>query len=76
MDPHSGVPTYVQVMDQVRHAIQIGGLRSGEQLPTVGRMAAELTVAPNTIVSHSQLPWASSRICTWTTDIEVGRCSP
>lgn len=50
MDPRSGVPIYVQIMDQVRHTIQVGGLRAGERLPTVRRLASELAVAPNTIV--------------------------
>jgi GntR family transcriptional regulator len=50
VDPHSGVPIYVQIVEQVRHAIEVGGLRAGERLPTVRRLAGDLTVAPNTIV--------------------------
>ncbi|HEU4848598.1 MAG TPA: GntR family transcriptional regulator, partial [Rubrobacteraceae bacterium] len=33
-----------------RHAIEVGGLRAGERLPTVRRLAEDLTIAPNTIV--------------------------
>ena len=50
MDPHSGVPIYVQIVEQVRHAIEVGGLGAGERLPTVRRLAEDLTIAPNTIV--------------------------
>jgi GntR family transcriptional regulator len=50
VDPRSGVPIYIQIVDQVRHAVGIGGLRPGERLPTVRRLAEDLAVAPNTIV--------------------------
>ena len=50
VDPRSGVPIYVQIVEQVRHAIEAGGLGAGERLPTVRRLAEDLTVAPNTIV--------------------------
>jgi GntR family transcriptional regulator len=50
VDPRSGVPIYVQIVDQVRHAIEFGGLRAGERLPTVRRLAEDLGIAPNTIV--------------------------
>ena len=50
VDPRSGVPIYVQIVEQVRHAVDAGGLRPGERLPTVRRLAENLAVAPNTIV--------------------------
>ena len=50
VDPRSGVPIYVQIVEQVRHAVDVGGLRPGERLPTVRRLAENLAVAPNTIV--------------------------
>ena len=50
VNPRSGVPIYVQIVDQVRHALEVGGLRPGERLPTVRQLASELTIAPNTIV--------------------------
>ena len=50
VDPRSGVPIYVQIVDQVRHALDVGGLRPGERLPTVRQLAGELAIAPNTIV--------------------------
>ena len=50
MDPRSGIPIYVQIVDQVRHAIEVGGFGPGERLPTVRRLAGDLALAPNTIV--------------------------
>jgi GntR family transcriptional regulator len=50
VNPRSGVPIYVQIVEQVRHAVDVGGLRPGERLPTVRRLAKDLAIAPNTIV--------------------------
>jgi GntR family transcriptional regulator len=50
VNPRSGVPLYVQIVDQIKHAIDVGALRTGDQLPTVRQLAIELTIAPNTIV--------------------------
>ncbi len=50
VDLRSGVPIYVQIVDQVRHGLDVGGLRSGERLPTVRGLAEDLAVAPNTVV--------------------------
>src|SRR5512140_3329222 len=50
VNTRSGVPIYVQIVQQVKHAIEVGALRPGEQLPTVRQLAGELTIAPNTIV--------------------------
>jgi GntR family transcriptional regulator len=50
VNPRSGIPIYVQLVQQIRHALEVGILRPGEALPTVRQLAAELTIAPNTIV--------------------------
>jgi GntR family transcriptional regulator len=50
VDHHSGVPLYLQIVDQVRHALEVGSLQPGHQLPTVRQLASELAIAPNTIV--------------------------
>jgi GntR family transcriptional regulator len=50
VDARSGVPIYVQVVEQVRRAVEVGGLREGDRLPTVRALARELSVAPNTVV--------------------------
>jgi DNA-binding transcriptional regulator YhcF (GntR family) len=52
LDTRSGVPAYLQIVQQVRHAIRLGMLRPGDQLPTVREVVASLTVNPNT-VSHA-----------------------
>src|SRR3954465_12689000 len=48
-NPASGVPIYLQLMEQVKHAIETGALRPGEQLPGIRPLAEELVVNPNTI---------------------------
>src|SRR5438445_3113391 len=50
VNPRSGVPIYVQLVQQITHALEIGILQTGDQLPTVRQLASELTIAPNTIV--------------------------
>ncbi len=50
VDPRSGVPIYVQLVEGVRHALAVGTLEPGERLPTVRALAEELAVAPNTVV--------------------------
>jgi GntR family transcriptional regulator len=50
INPRSGVPIYVQLVEQVRRALEVGILRPGDALPTVRQLASELTIAPNTIV--------------------------
>jgi GntR family transcriptional regulator len=50
VDPRSGVPIYVQIVEGVRHALEVGTLQPRERLSTVRELARELTVAPNTVV--------------------------
>jgi GntR family transcriptional regulator len=50
VNPRSGVPLYVQLVEQIKRAVQVGILRPGDSLPTVRRLAAELHIALNTIV--------------------------
>lgn len=49
VDPRSGVPIYLQLIEQVKRGVALGTLASGEQLPTVKALALELTVNPNTV---------------------------
>src|SRR5215813_14476457 len=46
----SGVPLYVQLMEQVKHAVETGALRPGDQLPTIRALAQELVMNSNTVV--------------------------
>ena len=50
VNPSSGVPLYVQLMEQIRHAIETGALKAGDQLPTIRKVAENLVVNPNTVV--------------------------
>ncbi len=50
LDPGSGVSTYLQVVQQVRQAMQLGVLCEGDQLPTVKEVVAELAINPNTVL--------------------------
>jgi GntR family transcriptional regulator len=45
----SGVPVYLQLMEQLRHAVETGALREGDQLPTIRKVAGDLVVNPNTV---------------------------
>jgi GntR family transcriptional regulator len=49
LDFRSSVPLYVQLVEQVLQYLSTGGLRPGDQLPTVRQMAAELRVNFNTV---------------------------
>lgn len=56
VDAKSGVPIYVQIVDQVRRAVEVGSLQAGDRLPTVRALAREISVAPNTVVkAYSEL---------------------
>jgi GntR family transcriptional regulator len=48
-NPSSGVPVYLQLIEQVKHAIDVGALRAGDQLPTIRRVAEDLVINPNTV---------------------------
>src|SRR3954449_6995359 len=48
-NPSSGVPIYLQLMEQVKHGIETGALRAGEQLPGIRPLAEELVINPNTV---------------------------
>jgi GntR family transcriptional regulator len=48
-NPALGVPIYLQLMEQVKHAIETGALRQGEQLPGIRPLAEQLVINPNTV---------------------------
>ena len=50
IDSHSGVPPYLQVVQQVRQALRMGVLRVGDQLPTVREVVAAVAINPNTVL--------------------------
>ncbi|MCW2786361.1 MAG: GntR family transcriptional regulator [Marmoricola sp.] len=50
LDPTSGVPTYLQIVQQVEHALRLGYLKPGDQLPKVREVVASLAINPNTVL--------------------------
>ena len=48
-NPALGVPIYLQLMEQVKHAVETGALRAGDQLPGIRPLAEELVINPNTV---------------------------
>jgi len=49
VDPHTGVPIYLQLIEQVKRSVALGVLSPGERLPTVKQLATDLTINPNTV---------------------------
>ena len=50
LDGRSGVPTYLQLVQQVKQAVRLGILRPGDQLPTVKDVVGSLAINPNTVL--------------------------
>jgi GntR family transcriptional regulator len=50
LDARSGVSPYQQLVQQVRHALRLGLLREGDQLPTVKQVVAQLAINANTVL--------------------------
>ena len=53
LDPVSGVPTYLQLVQQVEHALRLGYLKPGDQLPKVRDVVAWLAINPNTVLKST-----------------------
>jgi GntR family transcriptional regulator len=74
LDSRSGVSPYLQIVQQVRHALRLGLLREGEQLPTVKDVVARLAINPNTVLKayreleHAGLVAARPGVGTFVTD--------
>ena len=73
LDVRSGVSPYLQIVHQVRHALRLGMLREGDQLPTVKVVVSQLAINPNTVLKaykeleHSGLVAARPGIGTFVT---------
>jgi GntR family transcriptional regulator len=50
LETRSGVPTYLQLVQQVRQAVRLGILCPGDQLPTVKEVVSTLAINPNTVL--------------------------
>jgi GntR family transcriptional regulator len=56
LNPQAGQPLYLQLMQQIRHAVEIGVLRSGDQLPGIRTLAEEIVVSHTTVAkAYSEL---------------------
>lgn len=49
VDPHTGVPIYLQLIEQIKRSVALGVLAPGERLPTVKQLATDLIINPNTV---------------------------
>lgn len=50
LDSSSGVPTYLQLVQQVEQALRLGYLTPGDRLPTVKEATEQLAINPNTVL--------------------------
>jgi len=50
LDTTSGVATYLQLVQQVRQALQLGILAPGDRLPTAQQVVSKLAINPNTVL--------------------------
>jgi GntR family transcriptional regulator len=56
LSPSAGQPLYLQLMQQIRHAVETGLLRDGDLLPGIRSLAEELVVSHNTVAkAYSEL---------------------
>lgn len=55
LDLRTGIPIYIQIMDQIKSRIASGELKPGDQLPTVRQMASDLRVNFNTVARAYRL---------------------
>ena len=49
VNPSTGLPIYLQIQAQVKHAVAAGALRAGDALPSVRKLASDLRINPNTV---------------------------
>jgi GntR family transcriptional regulator len=54
VNPASGVPTYLQIENQVKHYVAAGALAAGDPLPSVRKLAADVRISPNTVARAYQ----------------------
>ena len=49
IDPNNGSPIYLQIIEQIKHAVSIGIFEVGKPIPTIREIALELRINPNTV---------------------------
>lgn len=50
IDRRAGVPTYLQIVQQVQQALLMGRLQVGDKLPTAREVVASTAINPNTVL--------------------------
>lgn len=56
IEPSSSSPIYRQIMDQIKHQVAAGILKTGDKVPSVRQLAGQLAVNQNTILKvYSEL---------------------
>ncbi|MFJ3224359.1 GntR family transcriptional regulator [Streptomyces sp. NPDC086783] len=50
IDRHNGVPSYVQIIQQVQQALRVGLLQPGDRLPTARAVVEATALNPNTVL--------------------------
>jgi GntR family transcriptional regulator len=56
LNPQAGQPLYLQLMQQIRHAVETGVLQRGDQLPGIRTLAEEIVVSHTTVAkAYSEL---------------------
>jgi GntR family transcriptional regulator len=50
IEGRSGIPPYIQIVQQVKHALRLGMIEPGDQLPTVKQVVAGVAINPNTVL--------------------------
>jgi GntR family transcriptional regulator len=50
INPHSGVPVYRQMIDQIKYYIASETLKPEDQLPSIRELAQKLAINPTTVV--------------------------
>lgn len=59
LDSRSGLAPYLQLVQQVRHALRLGILQVGDQLPTIKEVVGALAINPNTVLkAYRELEYA------------------
>jgi GntR family transcriptional regulator len=49
LESRSGIPPYLQLVQQVKQALRLGFLQPGDQIPTMREVVSQLAINPNTV---------------------------
>jgi GntR family transcriptional regulator len=49
VQPSSGTPLYLQIVNQIKYLVAAGRLAPGEEIPPIRSLAEDLLITPNTV---------------------------